>query len=58
MSRHRSDDEDETWDIGSLLFLLLLLAAVLAWGLGTHQGNHEMCKDGIAPTFIDCAKAS
>jgi hypothetical protein len=55
--RPRSGGSEE-WDVGAILFLLLLLAVVSAWALGTHDGNQFMCRHGYAPTFIDCSKVT
>lgn len=42
----------------TLVHVLLLFLAVLAFGLGTRSGNTVMCREGWAPTFIDCTRAS
>lgn len=55
--RPRSDDGEE-WDVGAILMMLLILAVVAAWALGTHDGNAFMCRHGYAPTFIDCSKVT
>jgi hypothetical protein len=57
MAENRRND-DEEWDLGGIAFLFLVLTVLCAFGLGTKPGNRMMCREGIAPTFIDCAKAS
>jgi hypothetical protein len=57
-TRRPGSGDGEEWDVGAILFIILLLAVVTAWALGTRDGNSFMCRHNYAPTFIDCTKVT